>query len=158
MSATGKSTTVHELASRGHRAVDLDTEEWSQLVPDDSEFADPRSQNPLDWRWRADKVRALLSSDHGHLFVAGTSTHQGRIYPLLDHVILLTVPTDIAVARMAKRNTNDYGKQSDDLRRELHLRALVEPRLRAGACLVIDTAAESPGEVIATILEHTGLA
>jgi hypothetical protein len=53
----------------------------------------------------------------------------------LDHVILLTVPSDIAMARMAKRNSNDYGKQSDDLRRELHLRVLVEPRLQAGALM-----------------------
>lgn len=154
MSATGKSTTIHQLASLGHCAVDLDTEEWSRLAPDDSEFADP---GRLDWRSRTDKVRTLLTSEQGALFVAGTSTHQGRMYSLLDHVILLTVPTDIAIARLANRDTNDYGKDPDDLRRELHLRTIVEPKLRAGACLVIDTAAQSPEQVVTTILEHTAV-
>lgn len=154
MSAVGKSSTVEQLIALGHRAVDLDTNEWSQLVPDDSEYADPSADDPLDWRWREDDVRGLLNAWDGTLFVAGTSTYQSRLYPLLDHIVLLTVPMDIAVERMARRSTNDYGKSPAELDRELHLRAIVEPLLRHSACLEVDSSSNSPSEVAAIITEH----
>lgn len=155
MSATGKSSTIHQLASLGHRAIDLDTAEWSHLAPDDSDYADPDADSPHDWRWREDKVRALLTADEDPVFVAGTSTYQSRLYPLLHHLVLLTVPTDVAMARLANRSTNDYGKDPGQLQRELDLRTIVEPLLRAGACLVIDTSTESPADVAAIIAKHS---
>jgi adenylate kinase family enzyme len=33
MSGTGKSMLISELAARGYKAVDLDTDEWSEWVP-----------------------------------------------------------------------------------------------------------------------------
>lgn len=157
MSAVGKSTAVLELRARGHQAVDLDTPEWSSLAPDDSEFADPADPGRLDWGWREDKVRGLLSAAApGTLFVAGTSTHQGRLYPLLDHVVLLCVPDGVARTRLADRSTNDYGKDPAELARELELRAVVEPLLRRSACLEIDTARHPSADVAALILEHAG--
>jgi hypothetical protein len=154
MSATGKSTTICELAALGHRAVDLDTAEWSHLVPDDSDYADRRADGPLDWRWRERKVRDLFTAEQGSWFVAGTSTYQARLYPLLHHIVLLTVPSDVAMTRLANRDTNDYGKEPGELRRELHLRMTVEPMLRAGACLVIDTSVYSPADVAGIIVDH----
>jgi broad-specificity NMP kinase len=155
MSAVGKSTVVAELSARSHRAVDLDTPEWSQLAADDSEFADPAVETPMDWGWREDKVRALLSTaGEGPLFVAGTSTHQGRLYPLLDHVVLLSIPVAVARARLAERSTNDYGKDPAELARELELRATVEPLLRGSACLEIDTSTHSPPELAALLTAH----
>ncbi len=155
MSATGKSSTIRHLLELGHRAVDLDTGEWSHLVPDYSDFADPDMDSPLDWRWREDKVRALLTAEQEPLFIAGTSTYQSRLYPLLSHVILLTIPDDVAMARLASRTTNDYGKEAAELQRELHLRSIIQPLLRAGACLVIDTSTHSPADVAAIITGHT---
>ncbi len=37
MSGTGKSTLIGELAARGYKAIDTDTDEWSEwvTVPDD---------------------------------------------------------------------------------------------------------------------------
>lgn len=156
MSATGKSTAIEHLLALGLRAVDLDTDQWSQLVPDDSEFADSAAGRPLDRRWREDRVRALLTGPQGSelLFVAGTSTYQGRLYPLLSHVVLLTIPDDVAMARLAGRTTNDYGKDAAELAREVALRPIVEPVLRAGACLVIDTSVHPPGGVAAIIDRH----
>jgi PPOX class probable F420-dependent enzyme len=101
-------------------------------------------------------VHSLLTARRqGPLFVAGTSTRQGRFYPLLDHIVLLTVPEDVARERLASRTTNDYGKNPAELRRELHLRSIVEPMLRRSACLEVDTAARSPAEVAALITDHT---
>ena len=146
MSATGKSSTVLALRGRGHRAVDLDQPDWSHHVVD--------ADGEQDWCWRLDAVRALLEGDDLPLVVSGTSSGQGTLYPLLDHVVLLTVPTQVAVARLATRTTNDYGKHPDELARELALRGEVEPLLRSGACLVLDTSVLDLDAVAAAVLAH----
>lgn len=153
MSATGKSSTVLGLAARGHRAVDLDADGWSEHVADDSEWAgdDP---DATDWRWRETRVRGLLEEPGGTLFVAGTSSNQGTFYGLLDHVVLLTVPTEVALHRLGTRTTNEYGKAPDELHRELELREVVEPLLMAGACLVLDTSLTAADDVVAQVIEH----
>jgi broad-specificity NMP kinase len=154
MSGVGKSSVVHELVLRGCRAVDLDSDEWSHLVPDDSAFA-ASGEQAMDWRWREEAVRALLQGSRtDSLVIAGTSTNQGTLYDLLDHVVLLTVPEDVAVQRLAHRTTNDYGKDPAELRRELELRAVVEPLLRAAACLEIDTSRHPVSAVAAMVVGH----
>src|SRR5215203_4504405 len=89
MSGTGKTAVRRELAARGHRAVDLDTPDWSEWVDvDASDTLTPVEGN--DWLWREDRVRALLSEqDHGRLFVSGCSENMGALLPLIEPVILL---------------------------------------------------------------------
>jgi hypothetical protein len=88
------------------------------------------------------------------LFVAGTSTYQSRLYPLLDHVVLLEIPMAVAMDRLAGRTTNAYGKDPAELRRELQLRTVVEPLLRSSACLEIDTSRYAAVDVVAMITNH----
>jgi shikimate kinase len=153
MSAVGKSSTICELSKLGYRAIDLDTDEWSQLVPDDSAYADPATG--MDWRWREQEVHARLAgAGEDMLFVAGTSTNQSRFYPLLDHVVLLRIPIAVAIDRLANRTTNAYGQDPAELRRELQLRTVVEPLLRSSACLEIDTSWQPVADVIAVIMNH----
>src|SRR3954468_6256581 len=102
MSGTGKSTALRALAARGHRTVDTDTEAWSRWVtlPDGS----------ADWIWREQDMTDLLTSDHpGSLFVAGCKSNQGQFYPLFDHVVLLSAPAEVLLARVAARRDNPYG-------------------------------------------------
>lgn len=154
MSGVGKSSVVHELRGRGCRAVDLDSDDWSHLVPDDSPYA-AAGEQAMDWRWRDEAVRALLQGNRADsLVIAGTSTNQGTFYELLDHVVLLTVPEDVALERLAHRTTNDYGKDPAELRRELELRAVVEPLLRAAACLEIDASRHPVSAVAAMVVGH----
>ena len=111
LSAVGKSSTISELSKLGHRAIDLDADEWSQLVPDESVYADPTTPAPMDWRWREQEVHALLAGAvEDTLFIAGTSTNQSRFYPLLNHVVLLTIPTAVAVDRRTNRTAKADGK------------------------------------------------
>jgi broad-specificity NMP kinase len=155
MSAVGKSSVINELIKLGHRAVDLDTDEWSHLVADDTDFVDSASDAPMDWKWREPKVRALLSNTaEGTLFLAGTSTDQSRLYPLLDHIVLLTIPVATAKQRLARRTTNEYGKDPAELRRELQLRTIVEPLIRRPACLEIDTSMHPLSAVVTMITNH----
>jgi dephospho-CoA kinase len=134
MSGTGKSTAVQLLGQRGHRVVDTDTDQWSYWVssPDGSP----------DWIWREEAITNLLASHkHGHLFVAGCKTNQGKFYPQFDHIALLSAPAEVLLARISARDNNPYGKRPEERALILHYMAQVQPRLRATATIEIDASA-----------------
>jgi dephospho-CoA kinase len=137
MSGTGKSSVLRVLGERGHRVVDTDTDQWCRWVtlPDGSQ----------DWIWRQDAIDGLLAGheqgQRGHLFVAGCKTNQGLFYPRFDHVVLLTAPAEVMLARIAARDTNPYGQDPRERALILTHLAEVEPRLRATATAVIDASA-----------------
>jgi shikimate kinase len=140
MSGTGKSSVLRVLGGRGHRVVDTDTDEWSEWLGD-------------GWNWREGAIAALLDGhEHGHLFLAGCHTNQGRFYDRLDAVVLLSAPAETLLARIDGRTDNPYGKSVEE--RELVLRHLehVEPLLRATASAELD--ATEPLEVLADRLEQ----
>lgn len=134
MSGSGKSTTLAELARRGHRVVDTDDDGWSEDVrtPGDG----------IERLWREDRIEALLSEARaGVLFVSGCVANQGLFYPRFAAVVLLSVPEPELLERVASRTTNDFGKTGAELARiraDLHE---VEPLLRKGATAEIDTRA-----------------
>ena len=89
---TGKSSVIQELVARGYRAHDLDTPEWSEwsewIDADPSDVLTPSEGK--DWVWREDRVRALLSQPgDGTLFIGGCAENMGRLFQLIDAVILL---------------------------------------------------------------------
>jgi dephospho-CoA kinase len=134
MSGTGKSTALQVLGERGHRVVDTDTDEWSRWVtlPDGSR----------DWVWREEAIAGLLAGHHeGRLFVAGCKTNQGRFYAQFDHVVLLSAPADVLLARIAARTNNPYGRHPQERANILRDLADVEPLLRATATIEIDASA-----------------
>jgi dephospho-CoA kinase len=151
MSGTGKSTVTAELARHGYRAVDLDSPVYSELVPAPAD-ALTGVGGGLDWVWNPDNVSALLTSaGPAPLFLSGCSPNQGRFYPRLDRIILLTAPTPVIRARLATRTTNGFGKDPAELDRTLALIEEIEPLLRRSADVVIDTSA-SLDQVVARVL------
>jgi dephospho-CoA kinase len=132
MSGTGKSTVLRELAARGHRVVDTDTDEWCEWVTD--------ADGHADWVWREDAITRLLD-EHGDLYVAGCKTNQGRFYPRFDHVALLSAPAEVLLERIAARTGNPYGKSSQERAEILGYLHTVEPLLRATATVELDAAA-----------------
>ncbi|ANS70771.1 putative shikimate kinase [Streptomyces lincolnensis] len=134
MSGTGKSTALHSLRLRGHSTVDTDTDTWSRWVtqPDGS----------ADWIWREQAITDLLGShDDASLFVAGCKTNQGQFYPLFDHIVLLSAPAEVLLARIAARTNNPYGKRPEERDAVLDHLNTVEPLLRATATVEIDATA-----------------
>jgi shikimate kinase len=122
------------LRVRGHRTVDTDTDGWCRWVrlPDGSR----------DWVWREQAMTDLLANhDQGNLFLAGCKTNQGEVYPLLDHVVLLSAPAEVLLARIAERTNNPYGKRPEERTAILHHLATVEPLLRESASMEIDATA-----------------
>lgn len=159
MSGTGKSTLIAMLAARGYRAVDLDTDEWSEWAPIAGD--DPYGTSAVtgtmwegqDWIWREDPIKRLLATDDAEvLFVSGTASNQGKFHPRFDHIILLTAPVDVLRERLAARTTNDYGRDPGELSRVLQHVEIVEPLLRRAATLVVDTDARLD-QVLETVLD-----
>jgi dephospho-CoA kinase len=132
MSGTGKSTALRALAARGHRTVDTDSDRWSRWVtgPDGS----------ADWIWREPEMTELLTTA-GRLFVAGCKSNQGDFYPLFDHVVLLSAPAEVMLARIRERADNPYGKTPAERAEILANLELVEPLLRATATAEVDASA-----------------
>lgn len=144
MSGTGKSTVLGVLSQHGHRVLDTDSNAWSRWVtlPDGSP----------DWVWREDKIAQVLQDHHsGSLFVAGCKSNQGQFYQFFDHIVLLTAPQDVILARIAARTTNPYGKSSAERRLIIRHVSAVEPLLRATATCIID--ASAPLDVVVRQLE-----
>jgi adenylate kinase family enzyme len=133
MSGTGKSTALAELARRGHRVVDTDLPAWSIEVawPDGS---------GAEQLWREDAMDALLAQHvTGWLFVAGCAWNQGSFYDRFDAVVLLSVPREVMLQRIATRSTNPFGKGAHEQQRILGDLEAVEPLLRATSTVEIVT-------------------
>ncbi len=146
MSGTGKSSVLDELARRGHRVVDTDYGGWTEEVS----TTDGRPLEPI---WREDRIAALLTEHaDGALFISGTVANQGTFYPRFDAVVLLSAPADVILERVARRDTNDYGKSHEERMLILDDFATVEPLLRAGATAEIDT--RIPVVAVADALER----
>lgn len=131
MSGVGKSTVIGELAARGFWAVDTDSDAWSLWVD---------AEDGRDWVWREDRIGELLAGEGaGVMFVSGCKSNQGKFYGQFDHVVLLSAPAEVIVERLATRTNNPYGKDPEELARVLGYLETVEPLLRRGASLEIDT-------------------
>lgn len=155
MSGTGKSTVILELAARGYQAVDADCDEFSEWVTvnDDAHTPGTPVEANRDWVWRVDRMQALLAKEDADvLFVSGCAPNMGQFLPKFDHVILLSAPAAVLVARLATRTTNAYGKQPAEVARVLDLIATVEPLLRRVADYEIHTNAPLEA-VISTVLQ-----
>jgi adenylate kinase family enzyme len=132
MSGTGKSTVLLELAQRGVRVVDTDEDGWSteHLVPGGA---------ATEQVWNADRMTQLLArAENDGIVVSGCASNQGSFYDRFDAVVLLAVPRDVLLERIATRTNNPFGR--DPIERERILADLdqVEPLLRATSTLEID--------------------
>ena len=154
MSGTGKSTVIGELAARGYKAIDADSNAFSQWVAvNDANTPGTPVEANRDWVWRADRMQALLAmEDTDVLFVSGCAPNMGQFLPQFDHVILLSAPAAVIVARLATRTTNAYGKQPAEVVRVLDLIVTIEPLLRRVATHEIDTSTPLDA-VISTVLQ-----
>lgn len=147
MSGNGKTSVLEELARRGYRTVETDVNGWS--VWSDAEGSP-------GWVWDEGRMAALLAEESPvPLFVSGCVSNQGRFYDRFDAVVLLSAPLDVVLRRVQERVNNPYGKTVEQQAEiALNLRE-VEPLLRRGVTLELDTSRWSVMEV-ADQLERLG--
>jgi adenylate kinase family enzyme len=133
MSGAGKSTLLTELSRRGHLTVNTDDDGW---VLDNLDWDEPRMTRLLE--------------DHRDIVVSGTVSNQGRF--TFDHIVLISAPLDVLLARVADRTTNSYGKtpaQQAEIRRYT---AEVMPLLRHSADVELD--GQKPVAELADVVEE----
>ena len=157
LSGTGKSTVIGALADRGYKAVDLDTDAWSEWGAVERDGAPAAPESPVepgrDWVWREDRLRDLLSTEDADvLFVGGCAENMGKFRGRFDHIVLLSAPASVMVERLATRTTNPYGKRPDEAARVLGQLHTIEPLLRRVAGHEIDTSAPL-NQVVAQVLQ-----
>lgn len=136
MSGAGKSTLLRELARRGHRTVDTDYDGWTD-----------GSGGPWD-----EARMARLLADHDDVVVSGTTDNQRSFYDRFERVVLLSVPVEILLERVARRTDNPYGRTADDQEEIRRLTTEVEPLLRQTADVELD--GREPVEVLADTVER----
>ncbi len=128
MSGTGKSSVIQALRKRGHRAIDMDEPGWSE--PDDDgnqQWCESHLQEALD------------AAGDDTLFISGCAENQGKFYPQLTDIILLSAPAEVLAERLRTRTNNSYGKRPEELDEVLYYLDTVEPLLRRGATCEIKT-------------------
>ena len=141
MSGTGKSSALAELARLGFDVVETDTPPWSQWSDEDDGYV-----------WNEELVAELLARERvTTLYVSGTVSNQGRLYPQFDAVVLLSAPLDVILHRIDARSTNDYGKSPEERERVIGEVTDVEPLLRATCTHEID-AAQPLADVVAELV------
>ena len=119
-------------------------------VPHDQQTGLGRGQ---DWVWREDRIQALLAAANSNvLFLGGCAPNQGKFYPQFDHIILLSAPAHVIVERLRTRTNNPYGSRPEEITRTLDLLHSVEPLLRRGAELEVDTSVPLD-QVVTRVLE-----
>jgi dephospho-CoA kinase len=128
MSGTGKSTVIAQLVGLGYRAIDLDSEGLCEWDANGDEL------------WLEDEVQRLLATEDGEaLFLAGCAANQVKFYGQFDHIVLLSAPREVMIARLATRTSNPYGKDPSQVARILEQKVTIEPMLRRTATVEVDT-------------------
>ncbi|WP_026359964.1 AAA family ATPase [Amycolatopsis nigrescens] len=147
MSGTGKSTALDRLAQLGYRVVDTDVGEWIEDAP----LPDGTGVEP---QWREDRIDALLAEHElsgAPLFIQGTVWNQSKFYPRFDEVVLLSAPLAVMLERIADRETNSFGKATEERDRIVADTIEIEPLLRSAATVEIDTRV-AVGAVVARLV------
>lgn len=140
MSGTGKSTVISALAARGYKTVDTDDDGWCEAITIPATADRSGLGVTEELVWREDRMADLLSAEDAEvLFVSGCTSNQSKFYRRFDHVILLSASIPVMKERLAARSNSPYGKRPEDLARVLALKETVEPVLRRGADVEIDT-------------------
>jgi hypothetical protein len=85
------------------------------------------------------------------LFVGGGASNQSKFYDRFDAIVLLSVPADVMLERVACRVTNDYGKAALERAEILADLAEIEPLLRHSCTHELD-ASRSLDAVVADLI------
>ncbi len=145
MSGTGKSTVLAELRLRGFLVHDMDEQNRS--------YVDDQGHQ----RWNvAELVKAIEENRNVPFFISECSEDQASIRPLLTHVVLLSLPIESLIKRIASRTSHDFEKSPAELAAILVEVERTEPLLRKNATLEIDTTM-TVGAVASRILRLCGL-
>jgi broad-specificity NMP kinase len=126
LSGVGKSSVLESLATKAYNVIDTD---YGFTKFEDGET-----------KWDEDKITQLIKQyQNKHLFLSGCYSNQGKFYSFFDSVILLTAELDVMLDRVEKRNTNLYGRNTEDRNEIIESYETILPLLKKRATVMIDT-------------------
>ncbi len=129
MSGAGKSTLLRALKTAENLTVDMDYDGWIEY---DEEYG----ERAID----IERALKLFKENPGReILLAGTAINQGKLYPHLDAVIVLTAPLDVMRRRVLERADNPFGKHPDEWAQIVRDKQEIEPLLIRGATYVCDS-------------------
>ena len=152
LSGTGKTTAAEELTKRGYKALDADAVFGYWGDPETGEPTDVQHQ--LNWIWDISKVKALAEeSIDSTVFVCGGAMNQDKIKEVFDKRFTLVIDDETLKHRLATRTNNDFGKEPEDLARQLEWNRGTADYARSIGSVVVD-ATQPVASVVDEILEQ----
>lgn len=164
ISGTGKSAICKALRQRGYDAHDTDLEGncvWvNRHTGDVTPVGDEPAVKPDEWldeqEWRVvrHKVEALARrSDHGTVFLCGSTANENEVWDLFSRVIYLTIDEQTLRRRLATRTSNNFGKTPKELEAILGWHKVGETDYRRLGAIIVD-ATLPLDEVVEKVLDE----
>jgi dephospho-CoA kinase len=118
ISGTGKTTVGEELQKRGFKVIDADQTFGFYGDPKTGLPTDDKHQ--LNWIWDSSKVKQELTALDGKpIFVCGGAMNQIDFTNYFASIFTLYVDDETLKNRLLSRSNNDFGKDPEDLARQL---------------------------------------
>lgn len=161
---TGKSQICRILKEKGYEAYDTDDDGLARWQHNETHYIHPKSTVKPEMRtadfiaqhsWNVPKqyVQELANKAEDHpIFICGSLGNEDELHDLFKMIFALYVDDDTLTERLAKRTTNDWGKQPHELEQTLRHHHEVYDKYRKLGDPVID-ASQPPENVTTSILE-----
>jgi hypothetical protein len=134
ISGTGKTELCNELRKRGYKALEADEAFGFYGDPKTGEPTETKSQ--LNWLWNKNRVDEELNKDSIEpIFVCGGAMNQNEFVQYFKKIFTLQIDDDTLKNRLLN---NDFGKQPEDLARQLEWNKGVAEYSRQRGTILID--------------------
>ncbi len=117
LSGTGKTTVGEQLHKRGFTVIDAD--QAFGFYGDPKTGLPTNNKSQLNWLWDKDKIEKELSDTKEVTFICGGAMNQNEFMHYFTKVFTLSVDNKTLKDRLLNRTNNDFGKESEDLTRQL---------------------------------------
>jgi len=156
ISGTGKTTVGKELERRGHKVVHAD--DAFGYYSDPKTGLPTKDEQQLNWIWDRAKARKELLQTAGDeaKFVCGGSMNQDEFADCFTNAFVLYLDDATLKDRLLNRTNNNFGKNPEDLERQLEWNKNSELPLKYAkekGAIPID-ASKPVEEVVNEILSH----
>lgn len=153
ISGTGKTTVREELQKRGFKALEADEVFGFYGDPETGQPSENKSQ--LNWIWDKNRIEKELGNKSGEIiFVCGGAMNQDDFAHYFKKIFTLHVDDNTLRNRLLERTNNPFGKDPEDLARQLEWnQGAIEYSKKRDAILI--DAAESIDKIVDKILYHT---
>lgn len=154
LSGTGKTSVSEQLIKRGYNAVDAD--EKIGFFGDPNTCLPTVNESIKEWLWDRNKFESIVVNNKDALFVCGGSMNQESFNNFFEKIFTLQVDDNTLKERLKNRTNNSYGKNPEELARQLEWNKGVESWSKQRGTILID-ATRSIDKVVDDILNHIEL-